>query len=665
MAEAVGVIAAGVAFAEVVVKISKHVFTLKHMWEDFKEIPENVRLLIGDIELLSRVLQEMEADINRPNLEGVCLTDGIGSLILTTCRGALDVLSLSVEEIFQELKAAKRIKRAVVKAKLVLMKDFWSKTEKRLSRVVWMLGVAQQHWILSLAKSQNRPISTNLPLPQTELLVEGNEAGLVGRTDQEDILNHQRVTQSSDPLDENRRRRMAEQHLGCTLFGSVGIDSTRSVPGHGGAYGRYYFQFKPPNWLTRKSWNILYSISSFGFNINLRTHFVIPDDSLVIHRIKLGDVEGILELFDKRLASPFDINEQGDSLLNIAMRLAQAEVMSTLIQMGLDFGTCFDPKSASLVFASLSARVRGDKWVFAQRAHELAISKNAYDEYTDEWLLPAHSFWKGEAAPAQDITPGLARAFLESSPDALKLFLPHLRPGHYLLPAIDRLHLVMRFPTNAGCLRYLLWEDGKVKKEDIQALEDIEFPLLKFIAAEYGDGKHSRKVASDVQTWRQLARDIIEVTPFLHSRIGEKAIQNTTAAWFIYPGTPLNAVIRSNDSCLCLDCGYEMTLSRWRRETERALKRWLEDLQKSGVDLDEYGKEEDRIFMETDWIRSLRYCFTNGVYNDGGCRLASFTYGSEPGDWKFEWELERDELTGEFWEMIENPTLNMVGAWVD
>ncbi|KAJ3495467.1 hypothetical protein NLG97_g3376 [Lecanicillium saksenae] len=663
MAEAVGVVASGLAFAEVVLKISKHVFTLKHMWEEFKEIPESVRLLVGDVELLSQVLKEMEADINGPGLDGVSLVDGIGSLILATCRGALDVLSISVEDIFQELKAAKRMKRAVVKAKLVLMKDFWLKTEQRLNRVVWLLGVAQQHWMISLAKRHNSRKSSNLPLPPTSEVLDpiGDETAHRKKLGAEP--HRLELVQSSGRLDERRRQQMAEKHLGGTLLGSVGFDSAHSADD--GAGNRYYIQFKPPNWLTRKSWSILYSVSSFGFNINLRAHSVIPHTSLVVQCAELGDVQGLLALFNNGLASPFDVDEYGRGLLEIAMQRGQEEAMSTLIDLGLDFGACFDPKSRSSIFYAMSESISSRGWSFVHRAHQLALSQSAYDDYADEWLLPAHSFWKYREAPSRILTPDRARAFLEHCPDTLKFFLPHLRPGHYLMPAIDRLHLLMRFPTVADCLRYLLWHDGKVKEDDIRALEDIEFPLLKFIAVEYSDRTHSGENASKVQEWRQLTREILKATTSLHSHIGDEAIRDRTAAWFIYPGTALSAVIRGTKSCNCPDCEGGRTLSPWRRETERALRYWLQDLRDSGIDLIEYGRGEKRIFTETEWIRSLRFCFTIGELSHEGCKLADFSYGPEPKDWKFEWELERDEIAGEFWEMIEDPTRSMVGAWID
>lgn len=113
-----------------------------------------------------------------------------------------------------------------------------------------------------------------------------------------------------------------------------------------------------------------------------------------------------------------------------------------------------------------------------------------------------------------------------------------------------------------------------------------------------------------------------------------------------------------------------MTWTSKRRWTERALRQWLEDVQAAGTNLCEYGKVEAKIFQETRSIRSLKYGFS---YWDCGtsehsesssyCTLVAFTYGPEPKDWKFTWDLQCYELAGEFWELIENPPLHMVGGW--
>lgn len=150
MAELVGLVAAGVAFAEVTAKIGVQVFTLKQQWEDLKEIPDTVRQLTDDIELIGSTLQEMEADLNTPSLDGVVWAGTINAVIVTTCRGALDSLTKSINDLSQEINSSKYGRRVKIKGKILLNKEFWASHESRLRRVIWMLGVAQQQWTMSV-----------------------------------------------------------------------------------------------------------------------------------------------------------------------------------------------------------------------------------------------------------------------------------------------------------------------------------------------------------------------------------------------------------------------------------------------------------------------------------------------------------------------------------
>ncbi len=144
MAEVVGIVAAGVAFAEVIAKLGAQAFTLKRMYNDIKEIPDSIKGLFEQIELLSLLLQEMEADLSSPNLTAMTWGSGVDTLIITSCRSTIDALTASTEELAQEIISKKRLRRAMAKGKLVLDRDFWVGYEKGLQRVVWMLALAQQ-----------------------------------------------------------------------------------------------------------------------------------------------------------------------------------------------------------------------------------------------------------------------------------------------------------------------------------------------------------------------------------------------------------------------------------------------------------------------------------------------------------------------------------------
>lgn len=141
MAEMVGVVAAGVAFVEVIPKIISSAIKLRGMWEHFKEVPDSIKSLSVQIELYGLALKPMEPGFNCAALDGVW-AGGVGARIVVQCREAVEVLSKSIDDVSQELMSAKRMRMAVLKGKLVLKKDFWAKTEQNLLRVASMLSVA-------------------------------------------------------------------------------------------------------------------------------------------------------------------------------------------------------------------------------------------------------------------------------------------------------------------------------------------------------------------------------------------------------------------------------------------------------------------------------------------------------------------------------------------
>ncbi|XWX00156.1 hypothetical protein V2A60_008175 [Cordyceps javanica] len=328
MAEVIGVVAAGVAFGEAILKISSHTLKLKSMWEDFKEIPDSIKLLVGDIELLSHVLQNMEADLDRPTPRAVPWSDGISHLIVETCRKAVDELSASVDELSHKISSVKAMRRAARKSKLVLDHDFRAKLERRLQRVWNLLGVAQQHWSMSLARIQPDLIVARLQLSQS------NPAGGQGRLPTSKVVEETHNTSRPRTLPrklvnltDRRREQLGKTHLGRSITGSIGIDKIesnqdcqqRAAPSVGGSGSsvKYYIHLKPPNWLSRKAWSIVSTVNQFGFDTNLRVYNVVPSNSPVLRYAAVGDVKSLLELFDKNLASPFDVDEDGKGLLDV------------------------------------------------------------------------------------------------------------------------------------------------------------------------------------------------------------------------------------------------------------------------------------------------------------------------------------------------------------
>ncbi|KAK1584994.1 uncharacterized protein LY79DRAFT_281813 [Colletotrichum navitas] len=106
------------------------------------------------------------------------------------------------------------------------------------------------------------------------------------------------------------------------------------------------------------------------------------------------------------------------------------------------------------------------------------------------------------------------------------------------------------------------------------------------------------------------------------------------------------------------------------RFAQKAFLIWLEDMQAAGVDLAEYGRQELEIYLTHGSLQSPRWLHENmsrdiGQLGASGWKLVGFTYGPEPEDWKFTWDLDAWEYAGDFWEQVENPPLRIPGGWVD
>lgn len=113
---------------------------------------------------------------------------------------------------------------------------------------------------------------------------------------------------------------------------------------------------------------------------------------------------------------------------------------------------------------------------------------------------------------------------------------------------------------------------------------------------------------------------------------------------------------------------------------EKLVLAWLENLYRSGIDLDEYGSNEKcyQLSDTTDNPFILPSVFSHwigrtGIHDDYclvySLRLINFQYGRLPTDWKFWWNEPSDEFAGDFWHIVElertRAVMSVPGAWVD
>ena len=188
--------------------------------------------------------------------------------------------------------------------------------------------------------------------------------------------------------------------------------------------------------------------------------------------------------------------------------------------------------------------------------------------------------------------------------------------------------------------------------------DDLDRTLLHCAASNLGEFLLGifNKLEAKLEDLLHLLRDLVKGgselnalshfgTPMLH--VIERYLDTASLNYFIYE----ECSNRTSNTLLSMP-----------------LRTWLEQLKGSGVDLVKYGKEEKCVLERAAYaIREFGYWEAEkkkqGYEVRSKLRLISFTYGPEPGDWKFWFAPVMKDYFMDFWDMIDHPERAIPGAW--
>lgn len=149
MAELVGVVASGIALAEVAGKVGGRVLALKRLWDEVQDVPETITGLMREVEILDPMLAEMEREFSslgdRPTMDS--WNDRAARMSLAACRQATDDLDALLRDLSVDLDAARRRKRGRAKLKVILQRESLHKFQERLTAAVRLLTLAHQQYL--------------------------------------------------------------------------------------------------------------------------------------------------------------------------------------------------------------------------------------------------------------------------------------------------------------------------------------------------------------------------------------------------------------------------------------------------------------------------------------------------------------------------------------
>ncbi|RYP06038.1 hypothetical protein DL764_003401 [Monosporascus ibericus] len=100
---------------------------------------------------------------------------------------------------------------------------------------------------------------------------------------------------------------------------------------------------------------------------------------------------------------------------------------------------------------------------------------------------------------------------------------------------------------------------------------------------------------------------------------------------------------------------------------------WVGSLKAAGINVTGYGRREMELLRDATLTRDFVPCqetyrvgpwrSPDPVWRGVSIRLMGYKYGPEPEDWDVYWSEPTDEFAGDFWELVENPPLQVPGTW--
>ncbi|KAI1209621.1 uncharacterized protein F4807DRAFT_460370 [Annulohypoxylon truncatum] len=644
MAEALGVAASGIAIAQISAQVGGAVFKLKQLWNEVKDVPDDIADLIEQLDCLSPVVWEVENNFNQGSLPSIFWDQLASNSATTYCRKALQNLTTMADELNLQIDNARKGHRKITAFKVLLKKDSLKRLERRLENAIRMLTLAQQSYLVALTRVQPDIIVarfTTHKLNENRTQIQSDSEPTTEPGKGEILTRRQKWPHRNGTAAQPRCDRLSKSTKP-GIFGHISVN--RFVSGYG-------ILLQPPTWLSWRSWE-LHSIRAHGdWQWNLRSYYIIPMHHRALDVLGNGSPRDVQKLFDTRLLSPYAGDQWGFTPLHRAMNYGNFQVVRYLLEdVGMnpldrdnrgrypaDMLSLWQPKEK---FTELLS----DK-MLAKKS--LIFSRLNYLEYDDNEEIQISHTECNCCVRAKSV-------------ELYKMLLPYQCPSHANTSLRSRINAAGLTLTES------IYEDS-FSPEVVKLILEPEWstnpqaiysntpnPLIRSIAFKMGEGHFDRHA----QDWFTFAIDVVRLTPDLHTTYlhEDPFLYNV----FLVPG---NTALMSLATGLFWYIARRVPWCYFPAEFAEVLISWLEVLKRAGIDLDVYGYREHEIFVKNDQhffdLRSYFQPSFSAFY------LVDFKFGPEPEDWEFYWAEPTDEFAGDFWDLIENPPLHIPGSWVD
>ncbi|KAF4470777.1 hypothetical protein FALBO_2329 [Fusarium albosuccineum] len=679
-----------IAFVQISAEVVKCMVKTKQLWDQSRDLPGEIQGLIKRLEGYIPIFKSIQKQLCSQDFVSALEDDVLIADSLAFCMRAHRTLESTVEDLTLQLNAKKGFKRRLAAVKMVIGKDKLDQLKNKLTESIELLNLSFMAWNMAVARRTPEVIVSRITRqintyaervqPPRPTVVEITEDSKHTQKDLS-VETVERVSEdTTEPHNQSAVVPRSAQKLVKTYspskLGRFALTYTTNT----GAW-QAYVQW--PSWLSSSVYELQSSPTVCGWTYSYRTYNIISSKSEIIMKIQSGDKAGVLELFSSRKASPFDKDQNGDSLLYHAANSKNFELCQLFLSLGLQ-GTLLERKNP--------LRPPVDKPDRHDPGTDWMKIVNLFNSYLDEpeSNMIMHLFdYQSDADYEDDYFRIFQQRFLPKFYHGpLRARLEAFRMGSFTSQSSDTL-LGLLNPNR----QITSFDVNQSSHEKVSIVHSVALALGQRFADEvlpYKRGWAMWRLRFYNESWSDLVQKAASVAAVedLHSI-------ETIQPWDIYSvpawtGTPLISVI---GGALC-HISPDISFVHWDAVFQQSLQRWATDLQEGGVDLESYGKREAvslrsqmRDVLDADAIESSKHNMRDSLRKRGArmvfkragradrskwnvnhwvpIRLLDLETGPAPSDWRITWAPEFEWMACQFWAMMEKENVIMPGSWVD
>ncbi|KAI8680351.1 hypothetical protein NCS57_00315600 [Fusarium keratoplasticum] len=360
MAEVLGVVSSIIAIVGVAGKLGTSTFKLKRLWDEVQDVPTNIQRCIEQLEILAPAIQDMESEFERTR--EMVQNDTAAKRSLEYSQKAMDTLDALIKDMEGRIESARRGKKLLTQLKVRLKKDVLEEHQQRLQFALQLVSLSQQTYLIAVTRAQpsiimaewrNLQEHKQVAQPSSVECPGQDEDSVPDATAVAEIPSNNAVLGHSNwwPTIKGMPRRKPGL-LGSFTYRVEEEASEECIHLARRNTRVHQARLQLPRWILQKTWDFQFYRSYDGWKFQLKNWNICPNDSPIFRFAEKGRTDLILEAFDRNEASLHDVNEDGDTLIEISMLFHQYNLAKDLHTMGLK--TSNSPADQLVIYAMIS-----------------------------------------------------------------------------------------------------------------------------------------------------------------------------------------------------------------------------------------------------------------------------------------------------------------------